>query len=191
MKRKGERIQESSLWPVRPVSTSRKVAFAAILCALGVVILYMGALFDVLDLSAAALATMLVTVALTEMGGTYAWLVYAVTGVLALLLLPQKFGAIVYVGLAGYYPMLKRYWERFRKPFAYSGKIAQFAVALTVLLWFTDAVLHVPGMNRWYVIGLYAVGVVTFLIFDVALTLLTRLYRVKFRHQFGIDRLMR
>lgn len=72
------------------MKNTKKLVFSAILSALAVVFMYIGALFDVLDLSVAALASMCVALVLAELGARWAFLVYAVAAVLSFLLLPVK-----------------------------------------------------------------------------------------------------
>ena len=69
---------------------TRRLAVSAMLAALGVVLLWLGALVEVLDLSMAAIASMLAVFAVIEMSRRYAILVYAVTALLSLLLLPVR-----------------------------------------------------------------------------------------------------
>ena len=70
------------------MKNTKKLAFSAIISSLAVVFLYIGALFDVLDLSVAALASLCVLWVMVEFGTRWALSVYAVTSVLALLRLP-------------------------------------------------------------------------------------------------------
>ena len=79
---------------------TRRLAVSAMLAALGVVLLWLGALVEVLDLSVAVLASMLAVFAVIEMGRRYAVLVYVVTALLSLLLLPVKTSALVYAVFA-------------------------------------------------------------------------------------------
>ena len=87
---------------------TRRLALCAMLSALGVVILYLGSLIEILDLSLAALAPIFVIYVAIELGGYWPWLVYLVTGLLALILLPQKFAAVVYLLFTGVFPMIKQ-----------------------------------------------------------------------------------
>ena len=109
------------------------------LSALGVVVLYLGAIIEVLDLSLAALAPVLVIYVAIELGGSWPWLVYLVTGLLSLLLLPQKFGAVVYLLFTGFYPMVKK-WAEQRLP-----RLLSLAVKLGV---FTLSLLAAWGVLR-------------------------------------------
>ena len=85
----------------KPSSQARKVAIAALISALGVVILYIGSIITVLDLTTIAAASMLVVLAVIELGGAFPWLVWAVTGILALLLLPNKEVSMFYLLFGG------------------------------------------------------------------------------------------
>ena len=62
------------------------------LAALGVVFLYIGSVVQVMDITMAVVASLCCTFAVIEFGGSYPWLVYAVTGVASLIVLPQKGG---------------------------------------------------------------------------------------------------
>ncbi len=80
--------------------------------ALGVVILYLGSVLDVLDMSAAVLASVLVLFAVLELGYAYAGAVYALISLLGFLLLPNKSAALFFVALFGYVPMTKFWFEK-------------------------------------------------------------------------------
>ena len=73
---------------------TKKIALSAILAALGVIILYLGALVDVLDLSVAILASFLILFCTAELGYSTALSVWLVTSLLSLLLLPNKAPAL-------------------------------------------------------------------------------------------------
>ena len=109
----------------RETKATRRLAVSAVLAALGVVLLLLGSLVQVLDLSMAAIASLLVVFAVIEIGGKYPILIYLVTSVLSLLLLPVKTAALIYFVFAGYYPILKAVLEgRLAKPLAWCLKIA-------------------------------------------------------------------
>jgi len=92
--------------PVGIKKSTKRLTLCAVLTALGVVVLSLGSLLEVLDLSAAALAGMLVVIVVIEVGGPWPWLVWAATGFISLLL-PLKTAAVFYLIFAGYYPILK------------------------------------------------------------------------------------
>lgn len=171
---------------------SKKIALCSLLASLGVVIMYVGAIIDVLDLTAASFASMLCVVVMIEVGGFYPWLLYAVTSVLSFMLLPQKSGALIYALLAGYYPMLKFVFERSKsKTIEWILKLVTFNIAMALVVFVSIFVLSLPDMTKWYIISLFAIGNFTFVVFDIALDLLIYLYIVKYRKQLRIERLLK
>ena len=88
----------------REKKATRRLAVSAVLAALGVVLLLLGSLVQVLDLSMAAIASLLVVFAVIEIGGKYPILIYLVTSVLSLLLLPVKTAALIYLCLRAIIP---------------------------------------------------------------------------------------
>ncbi|MBR4296250.1 MAG: hypothetical protein IKT56_05390 [Clostridia bacterium] len=178
--------------PKKNIKDSKKMAICAIFAALSVVIMYIGALIEVLDISMATIASMFCVITLIEIGGAYPWLVFAVTGAISVLILPQKFAALIYVCIAGYYPMLKCIYERITHRYLeWILKLLTFNAAITVLVLLASFVFSLDGMTRGYIIALYALGNFTFVVYDVALTMLIRLYFLKYRKMFRIDKILK
>lgn len=157
------------------------------LSALGVILLYVGSVIQVADLSMAVLASLLCVFAVIEYGKSAPWLVFGVTSVLSLVLLPQKTPAVVYTLFFGFYPILKERFEKFDRVRCIVFKELVFNAALIVILLamkflfleFTD----IPFM-------LYLIAIVlceaVFLVYDFALTRLISLYVYKLRKRFRI-----
>lgn len=78
----------------------------AILAALSVVALAMGTLLQIADLSASAMAGMIILLVILCYGSRYAALTFAVTSVLSLILMPQSLATWTYILLFGYYPIV-------------------------------------------------------------------------------------
>lgn len=186
------RVDYGSILPKKNIRKSKKIAFCALFSALGVVLMYMGAIIEVLDISMACIASMICIVTLIEIGGGYPWLVFAVTGGLSLLLLPQKFGALIYVCLAGFYPMLKCFYERAKSRIAeWIFKLVTFNAAMGIMMAFAVFVFIVPGMTKGYIIAFFLLGNVTFVVYDIALTMLIRLYFLKYRKLLRVDKILK
>ena len=159
---------------------------AAILVALGVVLLALGAFVEVLDLSMAAIASLCVVFAVIELGSYYPYLVYGGISLLALLLLPVKTPALIFVLFAGYYPILKALLERrLPRAIAWILKIAVFEVALALAL-FLLIRLFLLSLPEWRLLYLavFPVGGLVFLLYDIALTRLITAYLYRLRHRF-------
>lgn len=168
----------------------KHLTIGAMLSALGVVILGLGAIIEVLDISVAVIASLLVVYAVIEMGGPYPWLIWIVTSIVSLLLLPLKTPVLFYALLTGYYPIIKQKIERkmARLP-AWALKMGVLAFSLLVIwavMWlFAPALLETTG--GWVMIAVTLVlGVFAFVLYDICLTRLITVYFVKLQKRFRI-----
>lgn len=158
----------------------------AILVALGVVLLALGAFIEVLDLSMAAIASLCVVFAVIELGGKYPYLIYCGISLLSLLLLPVKTPAIFFAFFAGYYPIVKALLERrVSRLTAWILKIMIFEAALVLLLLLSVKLflLFEVQWQPWYW-AVFPAGAAVFVLYDVALTRLITAYVYRLRHRF-------
>ena len=162
-------------------STAKKTALASLLSALCFLMLFAGSIITVMDLSAAALASLIVVVATIEIGSFYPYLIWLVTSILGLLLLPDKFGSLVFLCFSGYYPMLKSALERLMPGVSWVLKLICFNIALSAILALAKFVFLIDDTSLTFSIVVYAVCNVTFLLFDIALSKLLCFYFVKIR----------
>ena len=157
--------------------------------ALSVILLGIGSLVEVLDLSMAVIASLAVVFAAIELRGKYPYLVYAATALLSLLLLPLKTPGLCYALFAGYYPLLKRAFEKhFSRPVAWVFKGFSFFLAMAAILFafiklFTAAALPQTSNPALYVVA-GAVLVAAFVVYDIALTRLITFYLWRLQRHF-------
>lgn len=168
---------------------TKRLTLCAMLSALGVVLLWLGSAVEVVDISMAVLASLLCVFAVIEYGGSAPWLVFGVTSVLSLLLLPQKTPAVMYLLFFGYYPILKEKLERKPRPISWLFKEIIFNLALLLLLALSHLVLY-PGASLasmlYYYMLLVLAAEVVFPIYDIALTRLISLYLFRLRKRLRI-----
>ncbi len=93
-------------------SGAKKIATGALLCALCVTLLFVGAVFEVLDMTVAALAALVILVADVEFGAKTAFSVYLSSSLLALILMPTLTSNIYFALVLGYFPIFKRFCDR-------------------------------------------------------------------------------
>lgn len=163
---------------------SKAVATSGVLAALAVVILLLGSLIELLDLSAAAMASLVIMVAVIDLGIGYAAGVYAVAAVLSVLLFP-KTATIVFAVFVGYYPIVKVYLDRIKpRLLQYTVKLVMFNAFLFGILWLVEQLLGAG--NDWSALGvpLYVLGNLTFLVFDLAIARLSLFYIHKIKRRF-------
>ena len=168
---------------------TKYLTVSAMLAALGVVILSLGAVIEVLDVTTAVMASILIIYAVIELGGAYPWLVWLSTSVLAMILLPQKTPAIFYALFAGFYPIVKEKLEKLKYPISYLLKLVLFHLSiggiLLVFHLFFPSMLDMGGFS-WMPIALYVAGLLCFIVYDFALTHLITYYLVKLQKRFRI-----
>ncbi len=166
---------------------TKLLTLSAMLSALGVVVLAIGSVFQTLDLTTAALAAFFCIYAVIEMGGAFPWMVWGVTSFLGLLLLPQKSPAVFFLFI-GCYPILKEKLERLRRVPCWILKLLIFHAMgglflLTMRIFFPDELLF---SLSWMLIGSYVLAVVTFVVYDYALSKVITLYLVRLRDRFRL-----
>lgn len=168
---------------------TKYLTVSAMLCALGVILLSLGSLVDVLDITMAVLASLFCVYAVIEIGCAYPWLIWLVTSLLSLLLLPMKTPALFYALFAGFYPILKEKLEKRSRPVSWVLKLVVFHVSLGVIVLvlrlFFPATLDM-GRIRWMPLVLYLSCVACFVLYDYALSHMITFYLVKLRHRFRI-----
>ena len=177
---------------------TKKLTASALLAALGVALLFLGSFIETLDLTVACLASFFCLFAVIEIEGAYPWLIFATTGILAVVLMPYSLGGWFYLLIFGYYPILKDKIERLPKVFALAIKIVLcnlaliFGTLVTFFLFFgntegktlIDAFMFVFGgeeIGEIFAIGVYLLANVTFIVYDFALTRLIIFYFAKIR----------
>ncbi len=170
------------------VMRTRKLAVSAMLSALGVVILYLGSVINVLDLTMVAIASLFVFFAVIELGTPFQYLIYAVTALLSMFLLPDKFAALTYLLFGGIYPVFKAMFERLHYVISWILKFSFFNTVLSVIVAVSVYIMHIEDSEVGFTVGLYVLGNVTFLLYDIATTQLITLYLVKLRQRFRVDK---
>ncbi len=170
-------------------SSHKKIALSGLLSAISVIIIFMGSLFQTLDLSAAAIAGLAVLYAMIELGTKYAVLIYGVTSLLGLILLPYKSPVMFFVLFGGIYPIVKPYLHRIKsKVLTYVLKLI-FANILFFVIYLTAK--HILGLPDDFVasssniplVGTLLFANIVFLVYDFTLDRLVIMYMVRVKKQ--------
>lgn len=162
------------------------LAVSAVLSALGVVVMLLGTVISVLDLTMVAIASIFVFFAIIEMGSPYQYLIYVTTSVLAVLLLPDKFSAVLYLMFGGIYPVLKQKFERLPPLVSWILKAVYFNAVLVATVLGAKYLFNVD--EEELTIMLFAVGNAAFFLYDIAMTKLITYYLLGLRKKFRIDK---
>lgn len=164
------------------MKATKKLTVTALLSALSVVLLTLGSLSEVLDLSMAAIVSCFVVFLRIELGGSYPYLFWGVTSVASLILLPSSAAALLFL-LLGLYPLLKARIERIPPLPAWTIKIAVCALVLTAFVLLAKFVFLLPDpfLSGWLLPLFLAVALVAFILYDIALSRLILHYSFRIR----------
>ena len=164
------------------MNSTKKLALAGIFSALCVVFLFVGSLFQTLDLSAAAIASIIVLIAYIELGKGWALGVYAVAALLSILLLPQKTAAAVFTFFVGFYPIFKVLLNNIKSLWlSYVARIACFNVFLTLLIFVSTRLLGIEEDFLGFGYVIYGLANLAFIVFDFALERISLVYLTRIK----------
>jgi len=154
------------------------ISSGALLTALSLVIMAMTAVFPTLQYTLVAMAGLLPAVMVIRYGLGSGWYVYAAASALAVILLPDKQAALLYILLFGHYPMLKSLLERIRRPVAqWTAKLALCNVLVVFALWLSSRLfLQGADMQDMPVYLFILLANVVFVIYDIGFSRLINLF---------------
>lgn len=165
---------------------ARQIAFLGIVTALSVVILFLGNLLQVLDISAVIIASLLLLITNEELK-LKSLMVYFATAIIIAVLAPFTLVTIEYIGIA-IYPILKPIIEKTPTVVSYVLKAVYvlFATAGMVVIMY----LPIGGMaSQPLMIALYALMfVLVIVLFDILLFRFKKYYQFKLRHMLRLDK---
>lgn len=164
-----------------------RITLVAVLSALSFIFLYVSAIVPTAQMGVVAIAGLFPAGAVVSAGLGAGFFCYSVSGLLGLLLIPNKGNALLYLLFLGLWPMLKSLCERLSNRWLeWVCKLAIFNAALS-LLWIALRSVLLPflpvALNSTWLI--YLTGNVVFLIYDIGFSKLIAFYVVR------IDRVLR
>ena len=165
---------------------TKKLTLSAMLVALGVVLMIVGGLVGVLDLTVCALVSLLVAFACVEIGSPYTWLVWVATSLIAFIIPYCRTLAPLYLLIFGIYPILKGFIERTPRIVWYVLKLVFINIMLVLLSLVSELMSGVPLVpleNKIAVAAVYLVMNVGFIAYDMFITVMLRVYFGKFRNR--------
>jgi len=172
---------------MKNIKNTKKIVLTSLCASFGVVCLYLGVFLNVMDMTAAMLASFLVLFCFLEMGYGYAFAVYFIISVLSLILLPNASPAWMFILLFGYMPISKFGFERIFKRLAWIPKICLFNIFYSVTIFVGGALLGFTAENQFgipsYSVYLifFALGNLLYFLSDILYARLVRFYMIRIR----------
>lgn len=164
---------------MRKKNAASRVAYPAILSALALVLVYLGSVSPTGSWGIVAAAGLLPAAAVISVGLKAGFLCWAAAAVLAFLLVPDKFCALLFGVLFGLYPMVKSLIEQLKKKLVgYVLKLAFFNAAFTVVYLTMAAAVaaSLPEVLSSSVWVLYLAANIVFLLYDYGSSKLIGVY---------------
>lgn len=165
---------------------TKKITLSAMLTALGVVIMLLGAVIEMLDLTVGAIVSLIVVFVFVEIGKPYHWLVWLCTSLITALIYPGSALWIEYFLIFGIYPILKAYIERLPKWSWWPVKLVYINAVVGMLALAMEKLLGIPFFEDegvWMRVLFWALLNVAFVMYDIFLRTLLRVYFVKYRER--------
>ena len=157
---------------------TKTLTSSALMAALAVAIIAVGSLVETLDLSLAVIAGLVVMICATEYGDRVGLAVFAVAGLLSLLL-PMRSGPICFLLLFGWYPVAQKKLHQLPPVLCRIVKTLIFNAALAlalVLSW------YLTGVETKLIYGaLFVLGNLMFVLYDTLLERFLIWYILKIR----------
>ena len=166
---------------------TKKLVLSSICASLGVIVLYLGSFIEVLDMTTAVFASVLVLFAVLELGFGYGGAVYTLIALLGFLLLPNKSSAIFFTVLFGYVPMTKFFFEKHLGKFAWIPKLLIYNALLCAITFLGAELIgfsteNAYGIAPWIVLTVYGfLANVVLVVCDILYKRLAFLYLRKYR----------
>ncbi|MBE6655871.1 MAG: hypothetical protein E7609_03235 [Ruminococcaceae bacterium] len=164
------------------MKSTKKLTVTALLSALGTVLLTLGSLLEVLDLSMAAIVSCFVVFLRIELGGAYPYLFWATTALCSLVIMPSSSAGLLFA-LLGLYPLTKAILERRPPIVEWTCKLLLAGGILTVFVLVAKFVLLLPDaiLTGWLLPIFLTVALTAFVLYDIALSRLILFYGLRIR----------
>lgn len=171
---------------------TKKLTVSALMCALTVVFLAIASFLGDIDLTILMLSSFCMVFVYLEIGPPYTYLTWIVSTLLTLLFFPARYFWILYFFLFGIYPILKGVLERLPRVLWLLCKLVYFNATLWVVILLLRLVLGVDLLDGdvvWWNVLLYALANIAFVVYDLFITVIVRIYIAKYREK--VRRLLR
>ncbi len=159
---------------------TNKITLSALLSALAVVVM-LCAYFPYLTYAIPAFAGLFIMISLLEIGNKWALLSYITSSALTILLC-EKEAMLMYVFIFGYYPILKAFIERIKKPILeWLIKMLFFNLVIISVYLFIAGLFGID-LSKEIAIGKYmeyiilAMGNIVFVVYDITVSRMASFY---------------
>lgn len=146
---------------------ARRMAFCAMMAALSVVLMVLGAVLELGMYACPLFAGLCFIPVGQKYGRKYHWTLYAAASILCFLLVPNMEENLMFAGLFGWYPIVRPGLQRLPKVLGWVCKLVIFNGAVIAIEWLVVTVLAPEVLGGTILWVLLALGNVTFVAYDM------------------------
>ena len=160
-----------------------RISFCALMSALGTAFMLASNVIPILTYVSPLMVSLTLIPVLYEFGKKYAWMTWAVTTALALILCADREAALFCL-FVGYYPIVRPDLERIRsRPARVLAKLAFFAAAITLMVLSLTFVIGINDIKEqlWLNLAFYVLMVGVMFLFDRTYGAMAILYEKRLR----------
>lgn len=170
------------------MKNSFKTAYGGMAVALGTVFMLLASMLPFFEYAIPAAAGIIILFVQTELKKPWALGVYAATSLLGVFVVPNKEAVGIYIALFGIYPILKSFFDKPPKVISYILKTVYFVIDVVAayfimikLLFISSAQELMEDVTKVTLPILIVCGLAAFLVYDRALMLFERNYKIKYQ----------
>ena len=175
---------------------TKKITFSAMAVALGVLFMTLGYFIEALDLTVAALTSIIMLFVFIEIGKPYTFLVWIATSLLGALFFTGSLVWVTYFLVFGIYPIMKAYIEKLKRGLWIPIKLVGFVTSGSLLILFSELILGIPffgeinlpilsGREYIFKVAVFVMLIMAFFVYDIFLTVMVRFYFSNFRKRIA------
>ena len=166
-----------------------RISLGGITTAICLALMFCTGMFPMLDYTIPAFAGFLMVIMIVEAGAKWAFVTYASTSALCLIITPNYEASMMFIMFMGYYPILKFYLDRIKhralswviKYLVFNAAIILFYYVSMYLITSEELMEDMNMFGRYTIYILWAAANVCFLVYDYLLGQLIELYVNWFR----------
>ena len=163
---------------------TKKITLSAMMAALAVALMVLGAVVETLDLTIVAVASFTVVFVEIEIGRPYNFFTWLSASLLSFVFFSHSFVWAEFLLLFGIYPILKGYIEKAPRLWWLPIKLAVCNLLFAALFFVVQFLLGITvfGYEMWYLnVLLYLLANITFFAYDKLISVIVRIYLIKYR----------
>jgi hypothetical protein len=155
----------------------KSLAFGGVLLAILIIDLYLSNVLPTGRLSLLVASSFFVAVAAIELGKKYIWIFYVASAIFAILFLPDKIKAIIYITFFGLYPILRLYIDKLHNVIVESLiKLVYFNIVFVLTIYFAYTLLIKDFGLQYPIYIIIIIGQISFFVYDFLFTSFVTFY---------------